>query len=391
MHSVFFFCSMMTLAQHMDIWLSQPFNPNNFFREENGIYTDSGQALGDSSSWSIGVGDVNGDGSLDVAVANDGACYVHTNDGTGVFTRTSIFGAGLPVGHSISLVDMNLDGNLDIVMATLVSTFSGDNQIFINDGSGIFTTPTALFGMANTRSIAVADLNGDDYPDVFEANQGGEPNRVWFNDQTGVVTDSSQMLGTSSSFSVALGDLDGNGSLDAVVANDGQPNVVWWNDGSGQFTSSLALGGSDNSTAVALGDLNGDTFPDVVFGQDGAISGAPLLVYWNDGVGNLTLSSQAFPSPRTLSVHLVDLNRDGRKDMVLGNIGADHIWLNQGGSMFQLTANTLSSDYSSSVFGGFFRTTRSEAQAQWAQNWTIIDLLQFDRQLKALDEPTRGR
>lgn len=377
-------------GQDNDVWIAHPFDANHFFVLDNGSYVDSGQVLGDSSSWSIGVGDLTGDGSLDVAVANDGACYVYENDGLGGFTRESIFGAGLPVGHSISLADMDQDGTLDMIMGTLVSAFSGENQIYLNDGTGTFTTASSLFGMANTRSLAVADLNGDGFPDVFEANQSSEANRVWFNDQTGQVTDSGQLLGASSSFSVALADLNSNATIDAVVANDGQPNVVSWNDGLGNFSLGPTLGGNDNTIAVALGDLDGNGSLDIVFGHDGAISSVPTQVYYNDGAGNFTLSSQVFPSPRTQSIQVTDLNRDGRNDILLGNNGNDAVWLNTGSGTFVATADTLSSGSSASVFAGFLRTNRGQARMDWGQDWTILDLLRFYRQLSAEDEALRG-
>ncbi len=377
-------------AQDYDVWISDPFDKNHFFEWDGMMYGPSVD-LGDSVSWAVAVGDLSGNGILDVAVANNGACYVYHNDGLGTFTRVSGFGAGLPDATSIALADMDQDGTLDLLLATKVAQSSGENQVFLNDGTGLFIAPNSTFGFNNTRSIAVADLNGDGFADVFEANGSLESNRVWINDQTGVVSDSGQSLGSNTSFSVALGDLDGNGSLDAVVANDGQPNQIWINDGTGIFTAGPTLGASDNSTAVALGDLNGDGSLDVVIGQDGDINGAMTLVYSNDGSGSFTESNQVFPSIRTLSLQVLDINRDGSNDLLLGNIGNDAVWINQNNGQFSPTAITLNAGYSSSVFAGFFRSTRTQAQVNWGHNWHVIDLLKFERQLKAIDEHLRGR
>jgi hypothetical protein len=54
-------------------------------------------------------------------------------------------------------------------------------------------------------------------------------NRVWVNDGTGTYSSSGQSLGSSNSVGVALGDVDGDGDLDAFVANYDEANKVWLN------------------------------------------------------------------------------------------------------------------------------------------------------------------
>jgi hypothetical protein len=142
----------------------------------DGFFTDSGQALGDSESAAIDMGDLDGDGDMDAFVANKN---------------------GEP------------------------------NKVWLNDGTGIFTDSGQSLGTADSRDVKLGDLDGDGDLDAFVVNQS--PNTIWLNNGFAAFTDSGQTLGNSASEAVALGDVDGDGDLDAVVANADGPDRVWLN------------------------------------------------------------------------------------------------------------------------------------------------------------------
>ncbi len=147
-----------------------------------GTFSDSGQTLGNQTSFAVSLGDLDGDGDLDAFVANYGEA----------------------------------------------------NRVWINQGGaqggspGTFSDSGQTLGAASSVDISLGDLDGDGDLDAFVANSGGA-NRVWLNDGTGTFSDSGQTLGAASSVDISLGDLDGDGDLDAFVANYGQPNRVWLN------------------------------------------------------------------------------------------------------------------------------------------------------------------
>jgi hypothetical protein len=172
----------------------------------------------------VAVGDLNGDGFLDIVEGNwEQQNMVYLNDGEGGFNMSSSFGNS-DFTVSIALGDLNADGFLDIVTGN-----GGQNVIYLNDGDGGFTTGSSFIGR-NTFIVLVGDLNADGLLDIIEGNSGPQ-NVVYLNDGEGGFTTSSLFGGTNNTESVALGDLNGDGFLDIVEGNLGQQNVSYLNDG----------------------------------------------------------------------------------------------------------------------------------------------------------------
>jgi hypothetical protein len=298
-----------------------------YLNDGSGNYTDSGQTLDPSSSVSVALGDVDGDGDLDMVVANDNseANTVWLNDGAGTFTDTGQ-ALGLNSSMSVALGDVDKDGDLDMVVATN----NGGNTVWLNDGTGTFTDSGQSLGTRASFSVALGDVDGDGDLDMVVANNGGgQVNRVWLNDGAGTFTNSGQSLGSGSSTSVALGDVDGDGDLDMVVANtSSEANTVWFNDGSGKFTDSGQSLGSSSSSSVTLGDVDGDGDLDMVVANDGG--GQANTVWLNDGSGTFTDSGQTLGSSQSRGIALGDVDGDGDLDMAVANFQEiNTLYLNQ--------------------------------------------------------------
>jgi hypothetical protein len=134
--------------------------------------------------------------------------------------------------YGLDVGDLNGDGWLDLVF---VNYSDKVNEVWLNQEAGVFTR-TQVFSGANSLAVALGDLDGDSDLDAYVANRVAA-NRVLLNDGTGVLSDTGQALGGTKSYDVALGDTDGDGDLDAVVGNhENQNNRVWLNDGAGIFT-----------------------------------------------------------------------------------------------------------------------------------------------------------
>src|SRR5690606_30547508 len=111
---------------------------------------------------SLDVGDIDGDGDMDILVANGrhwpGQNRIFYNNGRGVFTVSKALGDEQETTYSTELADFDNDGDLDVA----VGNDMAPNYIFFNDGKGNFTKG-ASFGeaYAPTRNIVVADIDRD--------------------------------------------------------------------------------------------------------------------------------------------------------------------------------------------------------------------------------------
>jgi hypothetical protein len=328
-----------------------------------GPFIDSGQSLGNATTNGISAGDVDGDGDIDLFTANTVANVVYRNDGAATFAD-SLQRLGAESSNAVALGDVDKDNDLDALVANKAT-----NQLWLNDGSGAFSQGAQLgISVSESLGVALGDLDGDNDLDAFFANVGA--NQVFLNgeegDPVGTFRDSGQRLGSANSKAVALGDVDGDADLDAIVANGSgsfEPSTVWLNQGGlqggvpGEFADSgNPLDGSWNSD-VELGDLDGDNDLDIVFSSwfgDGSI-------WLNQGGNQLGVAGQFSATLQTpagtgsLGIALADIDGDSDLDLVVARYSIpDELWLNQGGiqlgqqGVFSLT-QTLSSAASYSV------------------------------------------
>ncbi|MGB0385858.1 MAG: FG-GAP repeat domain-containing protein [Ardenticatenaceae bacterium] len=361
--------------------------PNQvWLNDGRGTFSNSGQPLGDSKSWDVALGDLDGDGDLDALVANGDIennqlsgepNQVWLNDGAGHFTPGE--GVGDSVSTALALGDVDGDGDLDALVgnveACLPGICEGDrNRLWLNDGRGHFSDSGQDLGGDISLAVALGDLDGDGDLDAFVGNGqicvealpipptspisvclGARPNKVWLNDGVGTFHDTDQELGDLSSWKVALGDLDGDGDLDAFVANGQsddneqivpQPNQVWLNNGQGAFVEEQSMGNS-LTRAVALADLDQDGDLDA-FVSNANDSNQPDNQLWlNDGAAHFTYDDQPFGGAENTAISLGDLDGDGDLDAFVGTLGADQIWWNNSppfGENPQLLGSLFSGD-----------------------------------------------
>ncbi len=264
-----------------------------------------------TSPWSVVVGDVDGDGDLDLLTANyeDHSVSVRLNDGNGAFGGGSTVPVDLGPVYVV-VGDVDGDGDLDLLTATRSSTVS----VRLNDGTGTFTGGSNVAVGFEPNSVALGDIDGDGDLDFVTANLQANTASVRFNNGSGTFSGGANLSVGSVPRSVALGDLDGDGDLDLLVAC-GSTVSMRFNDGAGAFSGGAEVPvGSSNS--VAVGDVDGDGDLDFVTGNRSVIS---VSVRLNDGAGNFSDGSSAGENSLTYSVVLGDVDGDGDLDLLVSD------------------------------------------------------------------------
>ena len=113
-------------------------------------------------------------------------------------------------------------------------------------------------------SVAVADLNGDTYPDMAVVNYSPDTVSVLLGDGSGGFAAATAFPTGTDPYAVAVADLNGDTYPDLAVTNYLSNDVsVLLGDGSGGFGAKTDFATGDGPYAVAVGDLNGDTYPDL--------------------------------------------------------------------------------------------------------------------------------
>jgi len=160
-----------------------PANPGGFLPRVDlavpGTATSPGEPAG------IVIADLNGDGLLDIAIAGEGPASDTTGTTGAMVLLQDPANPGqflTPVTYytetgslSIAVADMNLDGHLDLVLVSQYPTGSGEISILLQDpnNAGTFQAATSIGGFGRPVSVALADMNGDGYPDIVTADGTG--------------------------------------------------------------------------------------------------------------------------------------------------------------------------------------------------------------------------
>jgi hypothetical protein len=187
---------------------------------------------------------------------------------------------------NLALGDVNGDGKLDVVAATFQHFGSttgpgGNRPIYLLPGDGRGgLSQGPMIGLAfESASLSLADFTGDGKLDLAVATTDGQSGYVMFSVGNGNGTfQPTQYIGVSPGmFSVAAADLNHDGKLDLVVAGTGIGVLL--GNGDGTFQNLRSFGTGTSNAALAVGDFNGDGYPDVA-AMD--ITGSLISVFAND-------------------------------------------------------------------------------------------------------------
>lgn len=279
------------------------------------------------TSANVSIGDLNGDGNLDILLVKGRhwplISRVLLGDGRGHFLTAYNLGEVPYRSYSGRLVDMDGDGDLDVVLS---NDTPDPKVIYLNDGKGHFHVGSA-YGRAEweTRNASVADLNGDGRPDIIVANRSDKSpaNYICLNKGKGRFDADCIPFSHESATTITAADFNHDGQIDlAVPHRDGGQSYVYLASNKAEYSSlrRVPFGPPDATIRMAEGaDLNGDGFLDIVAIDERR--GVAIYFGQKDGTFSAGLAlDNGKVTPYALAVS--DLNRDGRMDIVVGNVEA---------------------------------------------------------------------
>jgi hypothetical protein len=286
----------------------------------------------------IAAGDFNGDGNLDLVIANTETPYltILLGDGKGGFApspQSPFHTHSYPHVHGVAVADFNGDGKLDAVTDNW-----GHDQIlmFLGDGKGNLILPGQAFktGKRPYERLRSADFNKDGNPDVVTTDLDQNAVSILLGDGKGGLHDApgAPFPAGKAPWAVVIDDMNHDGNLDLVIipyARDvPDPKdvgvTVLLGDGKGGFRkmpgSPFSLVGCEGPDRVATGDINGDGLRDIVVT---CAQNNKLMLYLGSHDGSFTISARSVQTGWA-GVAVADLEGRGKDDIVVSNSVLDN-------------------------------------------------------------------
>ena len=352
----------------------------------NGLLPPANYLIG--SPIAVATADVNGDGNLDLvavsASGNSASLFLGRGDGTFATSKCNAAGASLcatgkgaaavalgnfmgkskevdmvivnsvdntvsvflgngvnfkaptiySVGHSpnsVAIADVNGDGFPDLLI-----TNGADNtvSVLLGNGKGGFTAQAAPATGISPVSVAVADFNGDNIPDLAVANSAGNSVNILLGVGNGTFQPATSIAAGAYPQTVAVGKFTSDGQYDLVVADGSGNNItILLGNGDGTFKPGVQYASGAKTAAAVVANMNGDTNQDLVIANADLLPGQVTVLYGNgDGTfqtalnyGGVPGSQPALQTPQGITS--ASFNCDSTADLAVANAGANTVSL----------------------------------------------------------------
>jgi len=291
----------------------------------NGTFNSSTEYPAGPFPVALVAGDFNHDHLMDLAVANGGnasngkpgtVSVLLTKKGGGFESPiTTPCGTG-PI--AIVAGDFNGDGRLDIGVADYNLSFGNTVAVLLGRGDGTFKNFVTYQTGAAPEGLATADVNGDGILDLVTANEVDDTVSVLLGNGDGTFQGNLNYAVGGAPIAVAIADVNRDNKPDLAVANlTGDSVSVLLGNADGTFQAHVDYPVSEGPVAVTIADFNGDNRQDLAVVDETAGSVSLLL---GKGDGTFHPAADSFAGSEPQGVTFADFNHDGRLDLATVNV-----------------------------------------------------------------------
>ncbi len=308
----------------------------------------------------VGIGDFNKDGHQDLVVVTAQSGTILLGQGNGAFATGATLNTefytnvsssqtpvnGLPVPEGVYVGDLNKDGKLDIALTSQSNTLTV--ATYLGNGNGTFSSPKAYnvvdaygnsFEFAPAPPSAFADFNNDGALDVLAEGNGTGVAALALGDGSGGFK-APVISQTPNPGSIVTADFNHDGIADIAVVNEplcisctATSVTVFLGTGKNHFAAPVTYTIPVNRGMIAAGDINNDGHIDLVVARNPQLinntsnnettnsnDDVAVLLGRGDGTFETPVGYHLLGAPNASTesnqVYLVDVNKDGKLDLI---------------------------------------------------------------------------
>ena len=324
-----------------------------YWGSKAGYSVESRTSLRTALARDVESGDLDRDGSLDLIFAiegnrnEDSGAWVYWGDGAGDFSKRPFTRLPGERSAAVAVEDLNEDGWPEVVLANgfrlrsqemgiynIVDTVAINSFVYWGGKDGYSVEERTDLPTVRAKAVDVADLNGDQRPDIIFANGSGGASFIYWATADGFHPNKRTALPTSGAADTRVEDINEDGHPDLVIAQQGKGvaeenrSLIYWGSTQGPSQLHMTALPTLRATGVAIGDLDSNGKKDLVFANksDGN-SSVPSLIYWGNPQGRYKQDERlALPTSGCDSYAAADVNQDGFPDLFFPGVKSSIYW-----------------------------------------------------------------